>query len=249
MEESRTAATVMLWTRRIAIAKLLLYFVLPGLMDPAQASARSAAPRPGLVAAFAFNEGTGTIVQDASGRGHEGTVEGATWTVGRYGKALQFNGADSWVTIPGAPDLDFTSAFTVMAWVYPTPGFGVQVIVTKEGDRGGYTLHLRNTRGHPEASVYAGGQTLAAEGSSLWANAWIHMAVSFDGNRLRLFVNGMEIARQRVSGTLEVSGGPLRIGGSSLWREFFKGRIDEVRVYNRALTAAEIQMDLQTPIQ
>ena len=248
MDRSWTAAT-RFWCIRAIGAVLVLLSITLGLVVPVEASARSRPPRVGLVAAFAFNEGAGTIVQDASGHGHAGTIEGASWTTGRYGRALHFNGADSWVTIPGAPDFDFTSAFTLMAWVYPTPGFGVQVIVTKEGERGGYTLHLKNTRGHPEASIYAGGQMLAAEGSGLWANAWIHMAVSFDGTRLRLFVNGMEVARQRVSGMLEVSGGPLRIGGSSLWREFFRGRIDEVRIYNRALNGAEIQTDLETPIQ
>ena len=74
------------------------------------------------------------------------------------------------------------------------------------------------------------------------------MAGTYDGSTLRLFVNGGQVASTAMSGAIAPSTGPLRIGGNSLWGEYFQGRIDEVRIYNRALTTAEIQADMNTPV-
>src|SRR5207244_3790164 len=78
-------------------------------------------PAPGLVAAYGFNEGSGTVVNDASGTGNNGTINGATWTTsGKYGNALTFNGTNARVTINNAASLQLTSGMTLEAWVYPT---------------------------------------------------------------------------------------------------------------------------------
>ena len=75
----------------------------------------------GLVAAYAFNEGTGTTVADSSGHGLTGTISGATWTAGgKFGNALTFNGTNALVTIPNAASLQLTVGMTLEAWVYPT---------------------------------------------------------------------------------------------------------------------------------
>ena len=74
------------------------------------------------------------------------------------------------------------------------------------------------------------------------------MAVSYDGTALRLFVNGVEVDSRPLSGSMLTSTGVLRIGGNSVWSEFFAGRIDEIRIYNRALTPAEIASDMAAPI-
>jgi hypothetical protein len=63
-----------------------------------------------------------------------------------------------------------------------------------------------------------------------------------------LFVNGVEVRRIATSGAITTSSAMLRIGGNTIWSEWFSGLIDEVRVYNRALTAAEIQADMSTPL-
>ncbi len=75
----------------------------------------------GLVAAYGFDEGTGTVVTDSSGNGNTGTIAGATWTTaGKYGVgALSFNGTTARVTVPDAPSLDLTDALTLEAWVLP----------------------------------------------------------------------------------------------------------------------------------
>jgi hypothetical protein len=88
------------------------------IRDP---ESREAAIRPVPVAAFAFNEGSGAVVLDASGGGNDGTVAHATWTAaGKDGGALSFNGSSSRVTIPDSASLRLTGALTLEAWVNPT---------------------------------------------------------------------------------------------------------------------------------
>jgi hypothetical protein len=79
-------------------------------------------------------------------------------------------------------------------------------------------------------------------------NTWTHLASTYDGATLRLYLNGSQVASTATTGNIEVSGGVLRIGGNAIWGEYFSGLIDEVRIYNRALTPAQIQTDMNTPI-
>src|SRR6185295_4626702 len=82
-------------------------------------SASTSAPS-GLVAAYAFDEGSGSTVSDASGNGNTGTISGATWSsAGKYGSALSFNGSSGRVTIPNASSLQLSSGMTLEAWVNP----------------------------------------------------------------------------------------------------------------------------------
>ena len=79
-------------------------------------------------------------------------------------------------------------------------------------------------------------------------NAWTHLAATYDGSTLRFYVNGTQAASRAVTGGITSSTNPLRIGGNSVWGEWFNGSIDEVRIYNRALTPAQISTDMNTPI-
>jgi Concanavalin A-like lectin/glucanases superfamily/Bacterial Ig domain/Cadherin-like domain len=204
----------------------------------------------GLVAAYGFNEGSGTSVSDASGNGRTGTISGATWsTQGKFGNALSFDGVNDWVTVADAPALDLTTGMTLEAWVFPTATNGVRDIIIKEGSNVDiYNLYARNGGGRPESNVFVSGSNRTAEGTALSANAWTHVAGTYDGTTLRLFINGVQAASTTISGSIATSNGPLRIGGNSIWGEFFRGRIDEIRIYNRALTQAEIQVDMNTPV-
>ena len=214
-------------------------------------SVASAGPgHAGLVAAYGFNEGAGTSVGDASGHGHTGVISGAAWTpLGRFGGALAFDGANDWITVGDSSLLDLTTGMTLEAWVFPTTSTGVRDILIKEGTNVDiYNLYARNGAGRPESNVLAGGVNRTAQGSALPVNAWTHLAGTHDGVTLRLFVNGIEVASTGVVGSIPSSSGPVRIGGNSIWGEFFQGRIDEVRIYNRALSQAEIQADMNDPV-
>jgi hydrogenase maturation factor HypE len=94
------------------------------------------------------------------------------------------------------------------------------------------------------------GQPVDARGSAaLLLNTWTHLATTYDGTTLRLFVNGTQVASRAIAGPLLTSTGVLRFGGNGVWGEFFAGRIDEVRLYNRALAVNEIQADMNAPVQ
>jgi len=206
----------------------------------------------GLVAAYGFNEGSGTVITDLSGNGNHGTISGAAWTSsGRFGKALTFDGVNDWVTVNDAPSLDLTTGMTLAAWVYPTTNTGWRTIVIKE--QSGqliYALYSSTDSKKPSGHVFVNGKDEILRGpSQLPLNTWTHLATTYNGSVLRLYVNGVQVSSRSVSGSILTSTRPLRIGGNSVWPEWFKGRIDEVRVYNRALSGGEIQADMNTPIQ
>jgi len=221
-----------------------------GYSNEACTTAAIPPPSGGLVAAYSFNEGSGSTVGDASGQGNTGTVSGATWTnQGRFGNALVFDGVNDWVTVPHSGSLGLTTGMTVMAWVYPTTTSGKRDVLIKEGTAVDiYNLYAQNGLGFPESNVFVGGVNQIAQGSALPANTWTHLASTYDGTTLKLFVNGSQAASTPVPGAIAASTGALRIGGNSLWGEFFQGRIDEVRVYSRALSASEIGNGLNTAI-
>ena len=84
--------------------------------------------------------------------------------------------------------------------------------------------------------------------AALAANTWTHLAATYDGATLRLYVNSAQVASVARTGTLATSSNPLNIGGDTFYSQYFAGRIDDVRVYANALTAAEIQTDMNTPV-
>jgi hypothetical protein len=80
-------------------------------------------------------------------------------------------------------------------------------------------------------------------------NAWTHLAATYDGATLRLYVNGVQSASRALTGAIRTSTGALRIGGNNIWTgEWFAGLIDEVRIYNRVLSAAELQADMAVAV-
>ena len=93
------------------------------------------APAPGLVAAYAFDAGSGATAADASGNHNTGEIRGARWAPGRYGKALRFDGAAAVVRVPASPSLNLTRAMTLSAWTRPSePQSGWRTIVQRQTD-------------------------------------------------------------------------------------------------------------------
>ena len=209
------------------------------------APATTPAAPTGLVAAYGFDEGSGTSVTDASGNGNNGTVANTTWsTSGKYGGALQFNGTSSLVTIPDAASLHLSSGMTLEAWVDPsTVECSWRDVIYKANDN--FYLEATSTNSSvPDGGMIAGGSYADAFGTSaLAANTWAFLTETYDGSTLKLYVNGTQVASTPHTGAISTSTNPLQIGGDSLYGQFFAGLIDNVRIYNVALTAAQIQTD------
>ena len=209
-------------------------------------------PPTGLVAAYSFNSVSGSSVADVSGNANGGTVSGAVATVaGKYGGALTFDGVNDWVTVADSNSLDLTTGMTLMAWVNPAVIAGSwRTILLKEGGPGSmnYSLYDGDDAAKPIGQVYVGGEQNAVGTATLPLGTWSHLAVTYDGAVLRLYVNGTQVATKSISGQITPTTGALRIGGNNIWAEWFNGSIDEVRIFNRALTQAEIQTARDTAL-
>jgi hypothetical protein len=204
-----------------------------------------------LVAAYSFDEGSGTTVADASGNANDGTISGAAWSSqGKFGGALAFDGSNGWVTIADAPNLDLTTGMTLEAWVYPTAALsGWCTVVMKEHFSSAvYYLFANSDTNQPATGVFVGSEQMLRGGTPLATNTWTHLATTYNGTMQHLYVNGVRVASQPQVGPILASTAPLRIGGNSVMGEYFQGRIDNVRIYNRALSASEIWIDMNTPV-
>jgi len=226
-------------------------------------------PPSGLVAAFGFEEASGTAAVNSTNAAFNGTIRQAIRVAGgKIGKALQFDGSDDWVTVTDttASPLDLSTAMTLEAWVNPTSMSGWETVLMKERGAAGagllsYALYAHD--GAPQAGGFAGpaGYLRPAPANSttdqgvrqashtaIPLNTWTHLATTYDGANMRLYINGVLVATKAQTGSIAVGNQPLRIGGNNVSGEFFRGIIDEVRVYNRALSAAEITTDMTAPI-
>jgi hypothetical protein len=207
---------------------------------------------PGLVAEYSFDETSGSSVVDASAFANNGTFgSGVTrTTAGRFGGALQFSGSGR-VTIPSTASLRLTNAMTLEAWVNPSIVDASWRNVIYKGDDN-YYLMSSSTHGRRAAGGASFGNTSATTEayapSALTTNTWSHLAVTYDGAVIRLYVNGTQVSSLSKRGTYTTSDNPLQIGGNTFYTQFFRGRIDEVRVYNRALSTSDIQRDMNTAI-
>jgi PKD repeat protein len=209
------------------------------------------APVPALAAAFGFEESGGNIVKDSSEHGNHGTIKQAIRVkTGRYGKGLKFDGINDWVTVKDSESLDLTSGFTLEAWVKPDSIRRSSVIVKQQQQGTVYDLYAYEDRDLPFSSFNDNFDYNPISGQEpLPIRKWSHLATTFDGTSQRLYINGVLVGTAQTKiGLIQQSNGVLRIGGNSVWGDFFQGYIDEVRIYNYALSAKVIQKDLRSTI-
>jgi hypothetical protein len=204
----------------------------------------------GLRAAYGFEETSGTTVIDESG-GNNGTISGATRTTsGRFGRALTFDGFNDWVTVAHDAAMNPGAAFTLEAWVNPTSISGSRLVAGKERTSGlAYGLYSRGGLSTPMARLFTSSDQTSSGPSQLPRNAWSHLAMTRGASTMRLYVNGVEVASRSVGSTLASSTGPFRIGGTTTASNWFRGRIDEIRFYDRQLSAAQIVADMNAAIR
>ena len=204
-------------------------------------------PFPDLVGLWHFDEGVGTTANDSSGYGNDGTITGATYAGSAnamFGDALSFNGTNSYVRVDHHHELNPTSAITVECWakldsVDPGP-----VLVRKLDT---YSLQVTRLGGESklEGWVKISGNWKGVRGISggviIQTNTWYHFAFTYDGAALKTYVNGQLDRFALVTGSIDSTIKPLDIGrcgpeDSSGEGWYTNGIIDEVRIWNTALT-------------
>jgi hypothetical protein len=187
---------------------------------------------------------------DLSGNGLDGSVQGGSFTDGKVAGALSFDGVDDYVAIEDDPLLDITDALTLAAWVKPEQSQDDYArIISRERSGAGnrqYNLGVDASADDPRTVV----DTESADGVEVSAvlpfadNNWHHVAMSFDSSdKIRLYVDGSVadstgVSAELVSRDSQVTlGAPAHLPG----KDHFAGLIDDVRIYDRALTPSEVQ--------
>ncbi|MEJ0038427.1 MAG: DUF4082 domain-containing protein [Gammaproteobacteria bacterium] len=206
----------------------------------------------GMVAAYSFNEGAGATVQDATGNNNLGTVTNGSWTnQGKFGNALVFNGTTSRLFVNNSASINLTTGMTLMAWVYPTSSTQTNNRTIMRRESNGYWLYGGRTSNtlRPGGGAVIGSATKSvATTSALPVNTWSHVAMTYDGSNVVLYVNGTAVNTVAATGNIVSGTSALWIGGNAVLGEYFQGRIDEVRVYNRALSATDLGTARNTAI-
>lgn len=210
-------------------------------------------PLPAALATYGFSEGSGTTAADSSGNGHTLTLNSATWTTGHTGTGITntTTGQGAGVAFTGP-----TAAVTMMAWIKPLdlPAGGTRVAMGIF-DTGGNTdvaiFTERGDFGSPnvlQCDLRIGGSLSAIYGPALTIGVWVHVAITFNGSTVVLYVNGSLYASSSVSGTLS-PGNRLAVSGTDPGNSYDSDVIiDDARLFGTALTAIQVSAAMSTPV-
>jgi hypothetical protein len=208
----------------------------------------------GLVLYLPFDEGTGTIAYDYSGNGNNGTLVNfnftatSGWTTGKVGGALIFDGVNDWVSVSDSDSLDLTSKGAISFWLYvPSWGSNYAPIIMKGIPSSGWCSNAYNP--FHIFNHYTGNYIPFSMCSATAINylvisprpstgTWHFYVYTFDGSYLKAYLDGVMVRSVTQTISMKVDTNPVRIGGGNV---YFNGTIDEVRLYNRALSDAEIK--------
>jgi len=213
-------------------------------------------PIDGLVAFYLFNGNA----HDESGNGNNGIVNGASLTTDRFGnpnQAYAFDGSSSYIQVPSTPMLCLSSAFSISAWAnvaaFNAGGYPYQPAIVSKIQAGdwyeGYEVRALSSSTGIE-KIFGTSGNIGGVNTPLFSgpsniNEWYFLAVTYDGTKIRFFINGICMDSASRSGSLQTSSIPLRFGrrggSSNSLNCWFAGKIDDIGIWNRALTRDEIQ--------
>jgi hypothetical protein len=199
-----------------------------------------------LVGRWKFDEESGTIAADSSGNGNDGTLVGdPQWVVGQINGALEFDGNGDYVNCGSAPILQVQNQITLACWFKVTAFTRNWATIISMGDDS-----YRIGRGESNYSMHFGFNGAVSSPYS-WFDGrkrvndeqWHHIAGVYDGTEARIYIDGELDASQPATGQINISSYPLYIGeNAQATGRFWNGLVDDVRIYNRALSEKEIQV-------
>lgn len=205
----------------------------------------------GLVGYWSMNEGQGGKVGDSSGNNNTGTITGATWTSGKKGKGLSFDGND-YINAGTSETLNTTGDFSASLW-FKTPGPGLNswdallarsnVAYFVNAPNKGWHIISRNISGTNAINFQYSGASAAQNLS--WTggddNLWHHVVATRQGNLFSIYIDSvLKSSLTTAVGDMSMPGESLFIGKGK-FTDYFHGSLDDVRIYNRALSVGEIQ--------
>jgi len=205
-----------------------------------------------LIAHWAFNEGSDTIAVDISGNENNGVIHGCSWinSLALLDQALQFDGIDDYVEIPDLSSLDITGeAITFTAWLNVAYSRNPAWIVGKGASSEDVAWYVRK-----DTASFGVSYSIRTEGEPATARTidksvligWTHVAVVYDGTFMKLYINGIVVDSGLKSGPLAQNDAPVLIGSDGiLLGHYFAGIIDEVKLYDYALTQEELYADFR----
>ncbi len=191
----------------------------------------------GLVAYYPFNGNA----NDESGNSNHGVVYSAALTADRSGNpnsAYYFDGMNAQIDVANSPSLELIEEVTMTAWIRFEDGGGMNPRILQANDYQMFVWRTLPSHGiHVTNNVSPGMDSL----TSLITNQWYHVAGVYDGVSIKVYVNGAEDTSPNVYGPSGSVYGGMTIGDGQNDLDAYKGSLDEIRVYNRALSAMEIQ--------
>jgi len=202
----------------------------------------------GLVGYWNFNEGSGTIAYDSSTYNDDGTIHGASWTNGKINGALSFDGVDDYIDCGNNEALDPTQGATIEAWVkfnqLPSDADHIMEIASRSG--GGTDLDLQTeTDNLFKFFIGPGAPNVAVSNTEADTSKWYHIAGTYEASsNIKIYVDGVLEDTVSTGVTRDANPNKFCIGQSGFWDgRFFNGTIDEVKIYDRALSAEEIEAE------
>ncbi|OHB74546.1 MAG: hypothetical protein A2Z25_02600 [Planctomycetes bacterium RBG_16_55_9] len=198
---------------------------------------------PSLVGWWKFDEGMGNVALDWSGHGNHGALRGdPQWAPGQVGGALAFDGAGDFVDCGNGPDLTLTGDITFMCWIKIAAFSRSWETILAKGDDS-YRMSRGDEFGdsiHFGCNGPSGGNLNAT--AIVTTNSWRHVALMYDGSNKIIYIDGVEDARVASTGTINTSTYNFFIGENSQQRNrYLTGLVDDVRIYNKALTVDQIK--------
>lgn len=225
---------------------LLLTFYLCLFLIVSFPSVTKAIQDKSLVLYFPFEEGSGNATKDLSGNGNTGTTKNAEWIKdGKKGKAIFFDGKSSYVEVADSKSLDMDEGITIEAWINAESFPGDYPRIVMKGYGTAYELDAKNTSSIDwEANVGAWHECNSGN-NTIKLKQWHHIAGTFDGKAMKIFIDGAEKIACAYAGKLGITTDILQIGAYTPKNAVcFNGIIDEVAIYNKALNLSEIQKDM-----
>jgi hypothetical protein len=200
-------------------------------------------PPPAGLIGWWKGEGNGL---DSAGANNAYTMTDISSTNGMVGQAFKANPADSTVVIPDSPSLRLTNQLTIEVWIYPQSTNGDRAIVSKVGGVAGnygYQFYLRGNMlmGQFNSAGLAWPAFVVSSPGIIPTGRWSHVAWTYDQSAMKLYVNGQPVATNVIGAKpIATSSSTLRISGDDNNHVYFDGLVDEVSLYNRALSGEEI---------